>query len=120
MPLFARRDENNASNILEFCGRHASDTADEFSCARTDSVLVRKVQQTSSASHLRKSTVDNTGWGPDYDVVKGEAREPAASSSEAATVLQTPDGVQERVRHLEDHLSVTANSLKPVPKDFYA
>ena len=111
--LFARRDENNASNILEFCGRHASDTADEFSCARTDSVLVRKVQS-SSASHLRKSTVDNTGWGPDYDPEDKEA----ASSSEA--VIQTPDGVQERVKHLEDHLSVRANSLKPVPKDFYA
>ena len=36
-----KRDEINSANVLEFCNRHVSDEP-EFSCARTDSILVRK------------------------------------------------------------------------------
>ena len=84
-----KREENDQANILEFCSRHASDDPNEFTCARTDSTVVRK---TDSSSHLRKSNVDNL-IGPEMG-----------------------HGIQERVKNLEDHLSI----VKPVPKDFYA
>ena len=37
-----KRKELDSSNIREFCGRSASDDSSGFSCARTDSVVVRR------------------------------------------------------------------------------
>ncbi|CAB4059392.1 MOCS2B [Lepeophtheirus salmonis] len=50
-----KRLEVDRNNILEFCNRHYSDE-NEYSCARTDSVLVKRQ---GSTSHYRKSKVVN-------------------------------------------------------------
>jgi len=122
-----KREEIDASNILEFTGRHAAtDSADDFGCARTDSILVRKTGQQSTGpgqsgsdkanTHLRKSEVDNTGWGPDHE------KDPLTHGDD---VITNPEGVEERVKNLEDHLAVVQAPgapapVKPVPKGFYA
>ena len=49
-----KREEINESNVLEFCQRLPNETED-FSCARTDSILTTRQQ--GSSSHLRKSQV---------------------------------------------------------------
>ncbi|CAB4059391.1 MOCS2B [Lepeophtheirus salmonis] len=51
-----KRLEVDRNNILEFCNRHYSDE-NEYSCARTDSVLVKRQ---GSTSHYRKSKVVNS------------------------------------------------------------
>jgi len=64
----AKRDGINATNILEFCNRNQNDNIEE-SCARIDSVLVKKED---SKSHLRKSVVSNQGFGPSMTKVLDE------------------------------------------------
>ena len=98
-----KREEINANNVLEFCSRHlANDEPNEFSCARTDSTgLIRKKD---SASHLRKSSVENSNQ-PSSITTQG-------SKSAKPSIL--PFGIEERVINLEEHLK-----LKPIQKELY-
>jgi molybdopterin synthase catalytic subunit len=101
--IVRKRDEINTNNVLEFCSRHlVKDEPNEFSCARTDSTgLMRKKD---SASHLRKSSVDNSKL-----VSNGK---PHGTSSTQHTAL--PFGIEERVVNLEEHLN-----LKPIQRELY-
>ena len=101
--IVRKRDEINTNNVLEFCSRHlVKDEPNEFSCARTDSTgLIRKKD---SASHLRKSSVDNSKF-----VSNGKPQE--MSNVQPATL---PFGIEERVVNLEEHLK-----LKPIQRELY-
>ena len=98
-----KREEINANNVLEFCGRHiVNDEPNEFSCARTDSTgLIRKKD---SASHLRKSSVDNS--------IQQFSKTSQDSKNAKSSVI--PFGLEERVINLEEHLK-----LRPVQKELY-
>ena len=99
-----KREEINSNNILEFCSRHGTnDNSAEFSCARTDSTGITRKKN--SASHLRKSSVDNSNPGTcanGQEIVKSEY---------SGTI---PFGMEERVDNLEQHLS-----LKPIQRELY-
>jgi len=98
-----KREEINANNVLEFCSRHiVNDEPNEFSCARTDSTgLIRKKD---SASHLRKSSVDNSI----------QQCSKISQDSKNAKSSAIPFGLEERVINLEEHLK-----LRPVQKELY-
>ena len=68
----AKREDINATNILEFCNKTSQKSNDfemEESCARIDAVLVKRHD---SKSHLRKSVVSNHGFGPSMTKVLDE------------------------------------------------
>ena len=96
-------EEFKVNNVLEFCGRHiVNDEPNEFSCARTDSTgLIRKKD---SASHLRKSSVDNS--------IQQFSKTSQDSKNAKSSVI--PFGLEERVINLEEHLK-----LRPVQKELY-
>ena len=99
-----KREEINSNNILEFCNQHGTnDNSAEFSCARTDSTGITRKKN--SASHLRKSSVDNSN-----SVTYAIAQE-IAKSEYSGTI---PFGMEERVDNLEQHLS-----LKPIQRELY-
>ena len=99
-----KREEINSNNILEFCSRQGTnDSSTDFSCARTDSTGITRKKN--SASHLRKSSVDNSNPGTNakaHETVKSEY---------SGTI---PFGMEERVDNLEQHLN-----LKPIQRELY-
>ena len=99
-----KREEINTNNVLEFCSRHpVNDEPNEFSCARTDSIgLIKKKD---SASHLRKSSVDNSKAGV---TTKSQGK----VGSDKPVML--PFGIEERVLNVEEHLK-----LRPIQKELY-
>nr|ACO14713.1 MAP3K12-binding inhibitory protein 1 [Caligus clemensi] len=96
-----KRCEVDRNNILEFCNRHYSDENDD-SCARTDSVLVRRQ---GSTSHYRQSKVVNTG-----------SNESSSSNKNTPSQPKISRGTDERISALEDHLLPG----KPIQKDIFA
>ena len=98
----AKREDINATNILEFCNKKSrinNDFEDEGSCARTDAVLVKKQD---SKSHLRKSVVSNIGFGPSMTRVLDER----LSNMEQSVGENVPisKDVYSRLKALEDRL----------------
>nr|ACO10937.1 MAP3K12-binding inhibitory protein 1 [Caligus rogercresseyi] len=97
-----KRLEVDRNNILEFCNRHYRDEND-FSCARTDSVLIRRQ---GSSSHFRKSKVVNSPHLP----------LPETPSSSGPPAPKISRATEERLKVLEIHL---LQSDKPVPKNIF-
>ena len=54
-------------------------------------------------------------YEPDYDKATSSGQ-----PSRKKLAVKDADGVKERVKHLEDHLSMGQVAGKPVPPDFYA
>ena len=54
-------------------------------------------------------------YGVDYDKATSSVQ-----PSKKRLAAKDADGVKERVKHLEDHLSLGQAAGKPVPPDFYA
>ncbi|XP_040580722.1 molybdopterin synthase catalytic subunit [Lepeophtheirus salmonis] len=99
-----KRLEVDRNNILEFCNRHYSDE-NEYSCARTDSVLVKRQ---GSTSHYRKSKVVNVG---------NDTTEPLGSvNGLLPSEPKVSRGTEERLQILEGHLLPG----KPVDKDIFS
>ncbi len=126
--IAAKRVENNKANILEFCGRTVNDDdinaqleqddhdqdSSNSTCARTDSVLIRK---RGSKSHLRKSVVDNL-TGPGRASASGDPV--LAGNSNGENGISGP-ALNERLENVEAAvLSSESMSNRPVPKDVYS
>ena len=79
-----KRDEINGANVLEFCNRHVTEER-EFSCARTDSIVPKKKEN--SRSHLRQSKVVNP-YGPQTTGQVGGAHEDEDDSLKDKDPLQ--------------------------------
>jgi molybdopterin synthase catalytic subunit len=94
-----KRDEIDSANILEFCGDMSPD---ETSCARTDSVLVKKRDST---SHLRKSVVTNQ-IGPGNPPLTSALDERLHNMEEmvVADTATIPKDVYARIKALEDRM----------------
>ena len=134
-----KREEINESNVLEFCQRLPNETED-FSCARTDSILTTRQQ--GSSSHLRKSQVSYESlnfldisqyhvcsqvineWGPqtianrvDHGSLLKNAKR-IKREANFGSPSKSQDGVSERISDLEKKTCLL-DSNKPVPKDVY-
>ena len=112
----AKREDINATNILEFCNKKSrinNDFEDEGSCARTDAVLVKKQD---SKSHLRKSVVSNFGFGPSMTRVLDER----LSNMEQSVGENVPisKDVYSRLKALEDRLLLLERISPQVASSF--
>ena len=112
----AKREDINATNILEFCNKKSrinNDFEDEGSCARTDAVLVKKQD---SKSHLRKSVVSNFGFGPSMTKVLDER----LSNMEQSVGENVPisKDVYSRLKALEDRLLLLERISPQVASSF--
>ncbi|KAK9703203.1 MoaE protein [Popillia japonica] len=94
-----KRDEINRCNIKDFCMRDI-DVECEESCARIDSVLIKRKD---SKGHLQVNRVYNAYCYRDQN------------DTEYLEKYIPPNGIEERVKTLEHQLSLTT----PVPRNIY-
>lgn len=104
-----KREEIDQSNIREFCNRHDSEQIPEYSCARTDSIVIARQD---SSSHLRKSKVLNMS-GPSAPNIPLKSK--SLSLTSGVELKNIPEGIDERLSVLEGHIAPG----KPVPKNIY-
>lgn len=94
-----KRNEINRCNVKDFCMKDI-DTECEYSCARIDSVLIKRKD---SKGHLQVNRVYNSYCYRDQN------------DTEYLERHIPPNGIEERVKNLECQLSLTT----PVPRDIY-
>ena len=111
-----KREELNASNVLEFCNRTVEDDQVDDSCARVDSVLPQ-------TGHVRQTRVANP-VGPqtdqDYMDTKVDPLEKSMKKRETdenpKNNQDLPTTINERFNNLESKL---LEEGKPIPKTVY-
>ncbi|XP_022904527.2 molybdopterin synthase catalytic subunit [Onthophagus taurus] len=94
-----KRNEINRCNVRDFCRKTASGDDEETSCARVDSVLIKRKD---SKGHLQVNRVYNT-YNRDQ------------TNADYLTKYIPKNGVDERIENLESQLSLTT----PVPRSIY-
>ncbi|XP_078352178.1 MAP3K12-binding inhibitory protein 1-like [Oculina patagonica] len=107
-----KRIEVDLLNKREFCNVIDTENNNEFRCARTDAVFVRRLGQ---KSHIKVTQVENTSTSSEAQALGPDISKQTTLPSRLEA--RSCPGIEERLRNMEAHLGYGPG--RPVPCDVY-